>query len=199
VGRDRGQTWPIPDHVLGGGWGAIIGPIAILLLTMRTLANMSIVFTATSRLPLVAGWDRLLPARFTRLHTRSRVPINSILFVTVVSMVFGLVGLTGVGAQEAYQTLENSAGIFYGITYLVMFAVPIVGLHALGGGVPVWLKVAATSGFAITLLYVTLSIFPIIDVVSWKTFGIKISGVIVVANLIGYVLYVLGRRQGEHA
>ena len=189
---------PIPQVLRTGfgvtGWGAIIGPIAIVLLTMRTFANMSIVFTATSRLPLVAGWDRLLPAWFTRLHPRSRVPINSILFVMVVAIVFGLAGLAGVGAQEAFQLLENAAGIFYGITYLVMFAVPIVGLRALGGGVPTWLKCVAASGFAITLLYVVLSIFPIIDVTSWTSFAIKISGVIIGANLIGYALYVIGRR-----
>jgi amino acid transporter len=194
---------PIPQVLRAGfaglGWGAIMGPIAIVLLTMRTLANMSIVFTGTTRLPLVAGWDRLLPNWFTSLHPRSRVPVNSILFVTVVSIIFSMAGIAGVGAQEAYQLLENSAGIFYGITYLVMFAVPIVGLHALGGGVPTWLKISAGVGFAVTLLYVVLSIFPIIDVPSWWVFGLKIGGVIVIANMIGYVLFILGRRHGQHA
>jgi glutamate:GABA antiporter len=188
---------PIPQVLRAGfgvsGWGAVAAPIAIVLLTMRTFANCSIVFTATSRLPLVAGWDRLLPAWFTRLHPRSRTPINSILFVTVVSIAFGLAGLAGVGAQEAYQILENSSGIFYGITYLVMFAVPIVGLHSLGGGVPMWLRISAASGFAVTLLYVVLSVFPIIDVTSWASFGAKIGGVILIANLIGYGLYRVGR------
>jgi glutamate:GABA antiporter len=188
---------PIPQVLRAGfgvsGWGAVAAPIAIVLLTMRTFANCSIVFTATSRLPLVAGWDRLLPAWFTRLHPRSRTPINSILFVTAVSIAFGLAGLAGVGAQEAYQILENSSGIFYGITYLVMFAVPIVGLHSLGGGVPMWLRISAASGFAVTLLYVVLSVFPIIDVTSWASFGAKIGGVILIANLIGYGLYRVGR------
>ena len=189
---------PVPQVLRSGfgvsGWGAIAAPIAIILLTMRTLANTSIVFTATTRLPLVAGWDRLLPAWFTRLSPRSRTPTNSILFVAAVSIAFSVAGLAGVGAQEAYQLLENSAGIFYGITYLVMFAVPIVGLRSLGGGVPTWLRVFAASGFVVTLLYVVLSIFPIIDVTSWLGFGIKIGGVIVVANLVGYGLYTVGRR-----
>ena len=191
---------PIPQVLRAGfgaaGIGAVIAPIAILFITMRTLANLSIVFTGTSRLPMVAGWDRLLPAWFTRLSPKARTPVNSILFVFAVSLLFGLAGMFGVGAQEAFQVLENSAGIFYGITYLVMFAVPIVGLHALGGGVPMWLKVSAVSGFVVTLLYVVLSIFPIIDVRSWTSFGGKISAVIVGANLLGYGVYRIGKRNG---
>ena len=143
----------------------------------------------------MAGWDRLLPAWFTRLDPRSKTPTNSILFVMAVSIAFGLAGLAGVGAQEAFQILENSAGIFYGITYLVMFAVPIVGLPvAWRRSCPLWLRLSAASGFAITLLYVVLSIFPIIDVTSWASFGVKISAVIVGANLVGYALYTVGRR-----
>jgi hypothetical protein len=119
--------------------------------------------------------------------------------VTIVSIAFGLAGLAGVGAQEAYQILENAAGIFYGITYLVMFAVPIVGLRSIGGGVPTWLRISAVAGFTVTLLYVVLSIFPIIDVSSWASFGAKIGGVIVIANLIGYGLYRVGRSASREA
>jgi amino acid transporter len=190
---------PIPQVLRMGlgvtGLGAIAAPIAIVLLTGRTFANMSIVFTATSRLPMVAGWDRLLPAWFTRLDPRAKTPVNSIIFVAVVSMVFSLAGLAGVGAQEAYQILENCAGIFYGVTYLFLFAVPLAGLAAVGGRVPTWLRLACVAGFATTLLYVGLSIFPIIDVTSWMSFGVKIGGVIVIANLIGYGLYVAGKDE----
>ncbi len=84
----------------------------------------SIVFTATTRMPMVAGWDNLLPAWFTTLHPRYRTPVNSILFVGLVALVFGAVGIAGVGEQEAFQLLENAAGIFYGLTYLVLFAIP---------------------------------------------------------------------------
>jgi amino acid transporter len=31
-------------------------------------------FNACARLPLVAGWDHLLPAWFTRLHPKHRTP-----------------------------------------------------------------------------------------------------------------------------
>ena len=40
-----------------------------------------------------------------------------------------------------------------------------------------------------TLLYVVLSIFPIIDVASWRSFAVKISGVVIGLNLVGAALF----------
>ena len=36
-----------------------------------------------------------------------------------------------------------------------------------------------------TILYSVLSIFPIIDVPSWQLFAVKVSGVVIGANLLG--------------
>jgi len=44
------------------------------------------------------------------------------------------------------------------------------------------------------LLYSILSVFPIIEVPSWRTFALKIITVILVANLIGVVIYFGGKR-----
>jgi hypothetical protein len=49
------------------------------------------------------------------------------------------------------------------------------------------------------VLYVVLSIFPIIDVPSWLSFAGKISGVVIALNLIGILVYVSGRRRIEPA
>jgi len=145
-------------------------------------------------MPMVAGWNDLLPAWFTRLHPRFRTPINSILFLGAVSLAFGAAGIAGAGEQEAFQLLDNAAGIFYGLTYLVMFAIPLLGLRAAPAGL--WLRIAAASGFAVTAVYVVLSILPIIDVPSWRTFAIKISSVVAGLNLVGVALYfAAGRRH----
>jgi hypothetical protein len=56
--------------------------------------------------------------------------------------------------------------------------------------------VAAFSGFAMTLLFCVLAIFPIIQVTSWFAFGAKIAGVIVGANLLGAALYWFEKRRG---
>jgi hypothetical protein len=104
-------------------------------------------------------------------------------------LVTGLASLEGVGRQEAFQILDNSSGIFYSLTYLVMFALPLIGLKKSGVRPPWWLRGAAVSGFAVTLLYSVLSIFPIIPVASPLAFSAKVGGVIVTANLIGASLY----------
>jgi amino acid transporter len=192
---------PIPQ-VFSIGFGAsavgsIMAGVAILLLTGRSVANFSIVFTATSRMPMVAGWNSLLPAWFTTLHPKYRTPVNSILFVGLVAVVFGAAGIAGVGEQEAFQLLDNAAGIFYGLTYLVLFAIPIVAFRGTAARLPPWLRVASVSGFAVTLLYVVLSIFPIIDVASWLSFALKISAVVIGLNVVGAALFFAERRRRE--
>jgi len=175
--------------------GATMAGAAILLLTVRSIANSSIVFTGTSRMPMVAGWNSLLPAWFTKLHPKYRTPVNSILFVGVASVLFGAAGIAGVGEQEAFQLLDNAAGIFYALTYLVLFAIPLVAFRGKGERMPLWLRAASASGFAVSLLYVVLSIFPIIDVTSWLSFAVKISGVVVGLNAVGAVLFFAERRR----
>ena len=69
-------------------------------------------FAGNTRLPMVAGWDGLLPAWFTRLDPRRQTPVNSIVFVGAVTLAFSLAGLIGVGKQEAFQLSWNASTIF---------------------------------------------------------------------------------------
>src|SRR5215472_3965402 len=138
---------PIPQ-VLSIGFGrfglaARIAPVVILALMGRRLAQCSVNFTANTRLPMVAGWDRLLPDWFTRLHRTRKTPVNSTLFVGVMTLGTGLAGMAGVGQQEAYQMLQSGSVIFYAITYLVMFALPILGLSGLQTRTAMWIKIAS--------------------------------------------------------
>ncbi len=136
------------------------------MLVGRSIAVVSIYFTGNTRLPMVAGWDNLLPGWFSRLHRRYKTPVNSILFVGIVTLLFAIVSQLGVGAQEAFQLIDNAAGIFYGIAYLALFAIPICGLRALPVRASLWLRIAATIGFLVTLLYIVLTIVPIVQVES---------------------------------
>ena len=197
---------PIPQAIRRGigslGAAAFIAPIVILLLTSRSFANSSIVFTGNTRMPMVAGWDRLLPSWFTKLHPRFRTPVNSIVFVGAVSLAFGLAGIVGVGQQEAFQLLDNASGILYGLTYLVLFAVPLLAPRSSQGVLPrasIALRIAAATGLLTTILYVTLSIFPIIDVPSWRTFAAKISGVVIGLNILGFFVYSMGGRRRDRS
>ncbi|MFP5265454.1 MAG: APC family permease [Blastocatellia bacterium] len=191
---------PIPQVLSVGfrsfGIVSYIVPVAILAFLWIRIAQSSVMFTGNTRLPMVAGWDHLLPEWFTRLHPRYRTPVNSVLFVGAVTLAIGLAGLIGVGEQEAFQLLWNASGIFYALTYLVMFAIPLAGLRQAGARAPLWLKGAAGSGFLMTLLYVALSVFPIVKVESQGAFAAKIIAVIVGANMIGATIFLFaGRRR----
>lgn len=190
---------PIPQVLSIGfgsyGWVGTVVSIAILGVVVRQIALMSIYFAGNTRLPMVAGWDRLLPAWFTRLHPKYKTPINSILFVGAVTLVLGLLSLTGVGAQEAFQLLDNAGGVFYASTYLVLFAIPLVGMKAFGVRAPWWLKIACASGFLVSVVYICFTIIPIISVESRLTFALKIVATVVLANAVGVSLYALGKRK----
>jgi amino acid transporter len=190
---------PVPQTLSIGfrsfGAAGLIVSIAILLLAARAIAVMSIYFAGTSRLPMVAGWDDLLPAWFSRLHPRWKTPVNSIAFVGAITVIFALASLIGVGPQEAFQLADSAAGVFYGIAYLVMFAIPLVGLREIRAGVPLWVRIAAVSGFLVTLLYIVFSTFPIVEVVNSYWFAAKIVGVTLVTNLIGVAVFVAGSKR----
>src|SRR5262249_3409294 len=123
-----------------------------------------------------------------------RTPVNSIVFVGASTFALAVAGLIGVGRQEAFQLLWNASAIFYALTYLVMFALPIVGRRRPGARPPPWLRGGAVSGFLMPALYVTLSILPIVQVESRLVFAAKISGLIVVTNAIGILIF-LGKRR----
>lgn len=190
---------PIPQVLSIGfgslGWVGAVGSIAILGIAVRTIALMSIYFVGNTRLPMVAGWDRLLPAWFSRLHAKYKTPVNSIFFVGVVTLVIGVASLTGVHAHEAFQLIDNAGGVFYALAYLVLFAIPLFGMKALGVKAPWWLRLACASGFIVTLIYIRYSIVPITAVENLQSFGLKIIVTVVIANVIGLVFYGLRRRK----
>ena len=190
---------PVPQ-VLRVGFGPLGGVAAIGLLTVIALAGIrlaqsSFSFGGVTRLPMVAGWDNLMPAWFTKLHSKYRTPVNSILFVGAVTFFMSILGLIGVGKQEAFQILWNASGLFYSLTYVVMFAIPIFGLRGAKEKPSAWLKLLAWSGFLMTLLYIALSVVPIINVDSPFAFAAKIGGLIVAANLVGVIIFILPRKR----
>jgi len=197
-------TAPIPQSLrLAYGASGVLGivaPALVMLLFVRAVANANLLFTGNTRLPMVAGWDGLLPSWFTTLHPRWRTPVNSIAFVAAVTFAFLLFGISGVGLQEAFQMLDTASGAFYALTYLAMFALPVLASARLGGRPPRALVVAAISGFLMTLLYLVLSVVPIVGVVSRWAFAARIIVTLALANLVGAALYALAaRRRGTQA
>jgi amino acid transporter len=200
VGNDQiDLIGPVPQTLrLGLRSFPIAGAIAsagILMMTVRSLSSMSIHLTGSSRLPMVAGWDRLLPAWFSRLHARFKTPLNSILFVGLLTLVIAVASQIGAGIQEAFQLVDNAANIFYGIVYAILFAIPLFGAKQISQGAPLWIRIACLCGLGTALSALYFAVFPIIDVGSKLTFAAKIIAVSVIANAIGAAIYALRSRH----
>jgi amino acid transporter len=164
------------------GMALFVGPAVALMISGQVIANSSIYCNAAIRLPMVAGWDHLLPSWLSRLHPRFKTPIGSVLCFGAATFAFTVLGNLGVGAQETFQSLNNSSIICWALTYLVMFAIPL----AARGEKPPWgVRVAAVSGFLMTLLYVVLSVFPVIDVANAASFAAKVGGAVGAINALG--------------
>jgi amino acid transporter len=188
---------PIPQALrLGfGNIGAVIVPVAIFLLLANYLSTFSLYFSGSARLPMAAGWDNLLPSWFSRLHARYKTPVNSILFLGGATLAASIAALIGVGEQEAYELLLTWGFTFYGVAYLALFAIPLLAPKASGIRPRFTLRVAAVSGFLVTFLFVILSIFPIIRVEDQSRYSLKIAGVVLGANFLGWIIYRAGQRK----
>src|SRR6478609_9700750 len=190
---------PVPQTLrLGLRSFPIAGAIAsagIILMTVRTISSTSVHFTGTSRLPMVAGWDRLLPVWFTRLHPKYKTPINSVVFVGIITLVIAISSQIGAGIQEAFQLVDNAANVFYAIVYFSLFALPIFGTSGVRSGAPVWLRVASACGCGVSLLAIFFTVYPIIDVPNPLIFGTKIAVVAFIANAIGAAIFAGARRK----
>ena len=132
--NDIDLVGPMPQVLrVGLGPFGIAGPlvtIAILMTLAMRVAQVSVSFTAVTRLPMVAGWDRLLPAAFSKLHPT--LPDA------------GQLDRAGRGMRLRHVAAEpdrrrarprrssccsTRGGIFYALAYVVMFAIPIFGLR----------------------------------------------------------------------
>ena len=201
-------TGPIPQALaaafaggsVSGGvdWGGLLGRIAIVALAISVVAAYTVVVAEASRLPMVAAWDHLFPAWFTRLHPRFRTPTRSITVIVLLAVVFSFLASAGTGAQEAFQLLTTANQLCYGVYYLLMFAVPlVVGARS---GVPsehrpsVVLRIACLSGIAITLLSMAFNLVPIVDVPHPWLFGVKVALTGLGVNLVGATIYWRGTR-----
>jgi amino acid transporter len=185
----------LSSGIQAAGLSRFLIPIAVLFLFVYYLATFCAFFAVSTRLPMVAGWDHLLPQWFSRLHPRRKTPVNSVLFLGAATLVVALAALIGVGHEESYELLLTWSFTFYGLAYLALFAIPIFSRKDRGLRPSPWIQCAAASGLLVTLLFVVLSIFPIIDVGSSARYSVKIAGVVIGANLLGWIVYRAGQRK----
>ena len=198
-------TGPVPQLLsvaFGGGatpgatdWGLLLGRGTILVLAIALVAQYAVIVAETSRLPMVTGWDGIAPAWFSRLHPRWRTPTRSITVIVALAIGMGVLATYGTGAQEAFQLISSTGNIFYGIYYLMMFAIPLVVGKRFAATAGTWLKIAAVSGLAVTLLAMGLNMLPIVAVTSKWAFAAKVAGTSMLLNAVGIAIYWKGTRR----
>jgi amino acid transporter len=178
-----------------GDPGAALVPLVMVALLLAYIASQSLALALSVRLPMVAGWDKLLPEWFGKLHPTRKTPSNSILLVVAAALVLGIVAVAGAGQQEAFQLLQSASLGLYALTYMAMFALPLLGRQRNIQRPSLWLKAAAISGLAMTALYLVSSLFPIIDVASPLLFGAKVGGFALTCELVAVGLFYSRRRR----
>jgi glutamate:GABA antiporter len=170
---------------------AVLSSVAILALLFAYFTQTVACVAQVSRLPMVAGWDGLLPAWFSALHPRYRTPVRSLMLVVAACLVLGAASLVQVGEQEAAQLLVGAGMACSGLYYLAMFAVVLRGKTSL------WLKIGAVSAAGVTVLSVALQVVPILDTPAPGVFAAKVAGGVVLINAAGVSVYRSKRRQAR--
>jgi amino acid transporter len=186
------------NSTVGVNWGFFLGRAAILALTFALIAQAAVCIAETSRLPMVAAWDHIVPAWFMRLHPRYGTPIRSLSVIVLIAVLFGFLASSNAGAGEAFQLLVTSAFICYGINYLLMFAVPLlVGTRLslrLDLRPPLPVRAACVCGASVTGLSMIFNLAPIVEVASPWVFALKVGFTALGINLIGAAIYWRGSR-----
>jgi amino acid transporter len=179
----------------GINWGLVLGRGAILALALAVIAQYALIVAETSRLPMVAGWDGLLPEWFTQLSPRFGTPVRSIVVIVAIAIGACILATYGAGAQEAYQLINTTDSVLYDVYFAMMFLIPLVVGNRFGKPPGLGLKIASLSGLLVTILAAGFSAFPIIDVPNPALFGIKVIASTIVVNMIGVGIYWRARRR----
>jgi len=176
------------------GWVAVAGVSAIIALS---ISQYTVIVAETSRLPLVAGWDGLLPRWFTRLHPTRRTPTRALLFVVLCCLLLAIASSLGVARQEAFQLVITAAQASYGVYYVILFCVASIAREALRSKPGVFVRVCGVIGALTTVAAIALEVVPIIDVPSPLRFGARVTALLLFANVCGALVYLRRRTPAK--
>jgi amino acid transporter len=161
----------------------------ILAIAAYTICSYSLLTAETSRLPMVAGWDSALPGCFTKLNPRFGTPVRSLIVIVGIAAVASVLASLGTGRQEAFQVLNTSGQLMFGLYYCAMFAVPLFAGSRFGERPGFWLKACAVSGLTVTVVQTVLATVPIVDVNNGWVYAAKVGGTGLLINLVGVAVY----------
>ncbi len=181
------------------GAGRVMTAIAVCAFNVVHVASMVIGIGMVARLPMVAGWDGLLPLWWSELHPKFRTPYKATGAVTVAVMLLGVLSMAGSGNQEAVQvTLAVGIGS-YCLMYTLLFASILAGFRSGPWRPGAAIRLAALAGFSVALVSLIFEILPVGEVAEPGLFAIKVGGTICAANGLGAILYWRGARRLRNA
>ena len=73
--------------------------------------------------------------------------------------------------------------------YMAMFAIPLVGAASLRRSLPSWLKYVSLAGLCASLFSLLISIYPFVNVLNPREYGVKIAGTVLVSNVVAVTFY----------
>jgi glutamate:GABA antiporter len=152
---------------------------AAVLVILAALGQLSVIGSSVSRLPFVAGTDRLLPSALALLHPRWRTPYVSIIIFGAISTVFLVLAQLGENLRVAYQTITDLMVIGGFLPFLYIFA----AAWKCGGR---WSVIA---GMGVSLVALICSIIPTNEVKSLWLFEAKLFGVTALIVLSARLVY----------
>lgn len=189
----------VPQVMLAGfgstGLGGAITMIAVASFGISWIAQMVVFTGMVARLPMVVGWDGLLPRWWSELHPRFRTPFKAIGAVEASIVILGALSLLGAGNQEAVQ-VGNGAGVgSLCIMYMLLFAVIPFGFRTRMLS-PGWgLRLAALAAFLTVMAAFVFVILPVGEVANPALFALKVAAAIGATNILGAYLYWRGTRR----
>jgi glutamate:GABA antiporter len=174
------------------GW-TVVTPVLALFIALGTLGGVSAWLASTSRLPFVAGVDRVLPATFARVHPRWGTPWVALSVQAAVSAGFAVLGQAGTSVAGAYAVLVSLGVVSYFIPYVLMFAAAWrLDRRARS-------RTLAAVGLVVTVISMVLATRPSPDDARPLLAMTKVVGGSALLLLIGTALFLRGRRTAPAA
>jgi amino acid transporter len=189
----------VPQAIQAGfgfhGWGGALTKLAAMGFSVSYLASMVVYAGMIARLPMVAGWDGLLPAWWSALNPRYRTPVKAIAAVTLGMLALGALSLWGAGNEEAVQVCVGAAFGSVCLMYMLLFSVILFGFRSAERRPSLWLRLAAFAAFFVSLFGLIFEVVPLGEVANPVIFGLKVAGAICATNALGAYLYWRGARR----
>jgi glutamate:GABA antiporter len=175
--------------------GRLLSLSATGIFNFVIVAGLVVMVGMVARLPMVAGWDGLLPGWWSELHARFRTPVKALFAVTTSMLALGIMSLWGANNEEAAQVSAGAAIGSLCVMYMLLFASVLFGFRSGASRIGWGVRLGALAAFLVSLLALIFEAVPLGEVASPKLFAMKVGGVICATNAAGTFLYWRGIKR----